>query len=60
MGKKFDKLEHKVEDFYIGKGYSKKRAEKIGYAVAGKVYHEKLGEMVRKGKHKAKLPNPFR
>ena len=41
MGKKFEKLRHIVQKEYEDKGYSKKRAEKIGYAVAGKVYREK-------------------
>ena len=38
MGKKFDKLEKKIEHFYEKKGYSHKEAKHIGEATAGKVY----------------------
>ena len=41
MPKKFDKLERKIEKEYIKKGYSKKRARKIGYATAGKIARRK-------------------
>lgn len=41
MGKKFKHLEHIVEKEYEKKGYSQKRAEYIGKAVAGKVFHNK-------------------
>ena len=41
MGKKFNKLEKKIEKEYKKKGYSKKRAKKIGYATAGKIARKK-------------------
>ena len=43
MGKKFDKLEHRVEREYRKKGYSLKESEYIGKATAGKIYREKKG-----------------
>ena len=44
MGKKFNKLEKKIEKEYRKKGYSKKRAKKIGYATAGKIAQKKRGK----------------
>jgi hypothetical protein len=41
MGKKFERLEHKIEQEYRKKGYSKKRARSIGYATASKIYRAK-------------------
>ncbi len=41
MGKKFNKLERKIEREYEDKGLSKKRAEYIGRATAAKVFREK-------------------
>ena len=41
MEKKFKKLEKKIEKEYTKKGYSKKRAKKIGYATAGKIARRK-------------------
>lgn len=41
MGKKFRKLERRVEREYESKGYSRERAAYIGRATAGKVYREK-------------------
>lgn len=41
MGKKFNRLEGKVEREYKKKGFSKKRARYIGRATAGKVFREK-------------------
>ncbi len=41
MPKKFDKLERKVEKEYIKKGYSRKRAKRIGFATAGKIARRK-------------------
>ena len=46
-GKAFKSLARRVEREYLKKGYSKKRAERIGRATAGKVYWEKFGK--RKG-----------
>ena len=43
MGKKFDRLEKKVEHFYEKKGYGHKKAKQIGYATAGKIFHKKYG-----------------
>ena len=45
--KKFVKLEKHVEREYEKKGYSRKKAEYIGKAVAGKVAREKRKRMVR-------------
>ena len=44
MGKKFNKLEKKIEKEYKKKGYSKKRAKSIGYATAGKIARKKRGK----------------
>ena len=41
MGKKFNKLEHRIEREYIKKGYPKKEAEYIGKATAGKIFRNK-------------------
>ncbi len=41
MGKKFDKLERKIEKEYLKKGYSKTRAKKIAFATAGKMARKK-------------------
>ena len=41
MGKKFNKLEKKIEKEYTKKGYSKKRAKSIGYATAGIIVRKK-------------------
>lgn len=41
MSKKFNKLERKVEKEYEEEGYSKKQAQYIGRATAGKVAREK-------------------
>ena len=41
MGKKFEHLEHIIPKEYEKKGYSKKDAERIGYATAGKIYRNK-------------------
>ena len=41
MGKKFNHLEHIVAKEYEKKGYSHKKAEYIGKAVAGKVFRNK-------------------
>ena len=47
-GEKFKKLAKQVEKEYLKKGYSKKRAHRIGQATAGKVFWQKFGK--RKGK----------
>lgn len=52
MGKKFEKLERKIESEYEKKGKPKKTAEKWARATAGEVFREK--ECVhcgRKGHH---------
>lgn len=41
MGKKFERLEKKIEHNYEAKGYSHKEAKRIGYATAGKIYRLK-------------------
>lgn len=41
MGKKFDRLEHKIEREYEKKGYSHEAARHIGFATAGKIAHLK-------------------
>ncbi len=41
LGKKFDKLERNVEGEYEKKGFSKKGAEYIGMATAGKIWRER-------------------
>ena len=41
MGKKFEKLEKRIEKEYRNKGYSIKESKHIGYATAGKIYREK-------------------
>ena len=46
-GKRFKKLEREIATEYIKKGYSKKKAEYIGRATAGKVFWLKFGK--RKG-----------
>lgn len=43
MGKKFNKLEKKIEHEYTKKGVPLKEAEYIGKATAGKIYREKKG-----------------
>ena len=43
MGKKFVKLEHRVEREYENRGFSQSRAKYIGEATAAKVYREKHG-----------------
>jgi len=43
-GDKFKKLSSQVTKDYLKKGYSKKRAKKIGQAVAGKVFWRKFGK----------------
>lgn len=43
MGKKFKKLEKRVEKEYRNKGYSLKESEYIGKATAGKIYRKKRG-----------------
>ena len=40
MGKRFNRLERKVEREYEKKGYSKKTSEAWGRATAGKVFRE--------------------
>lgn len=40
MGKRFNRLERKVEREYEKKGYSKKTSEKWAKATAGKVFRE--------------------
>ena len=37
MGKKFDKLEKRIEREYKKKGYSPEESKHIGYATAGKI-----------------------
>jgi hypothetical protein len=44
MGKKYRRLEKHIEGEYERKGYSRKRAEYIARAAAGKVYREKMYE----------------
>ena len=46
-GKKFQKLSKKITKEYIKKGFSKKKAEYIGKATAGKIFWQKFGK--RKG-----------
>lgn len=46
--RKFKKLEKHVEREYLKEGYSKKKAEYIGKAVAGKVAREKRMHRVLK------------
>ena len=41
MGKKFDKLEKKIEKEYKKKGFSSKKAKSIGFATAGKIARKK-------------------
>ena len=41
MGKKFDKLEKKIEKEYKKKGFSAKKAKSIGFATAGKIAKKK-------------------
>ena len=41
MGKKFDKLEKKIENEYKKKGFSAKKAKSIGFATAGKIARKK-------------------
>ena len=43
MGKKFDRLEKKIEREYKKKGYSLKESKHIGFATAGKIFREKKG-----------------
>ncbi len=43
MGKKFNKLEHKIEREYEKKGFSHKEAKHIGQATAGKIARMKKG-----------------
>lgn len=47
MGKKFNKLEHKVELEYEKKGVSKETAMKWGAATAAKVFREKKAKKER-------------
>lgn len=42
-GERFKRLANQVAREYMKKGYSKKRAEQIGRAVAGKVFWRKFG-----------------
>lgn len=41
MGKRFERLEKRIEREYREKGYSKERAESIGYATAGKIFRKR-------------------
>ena len=43
MGKKFNKLEKKIEREYEKKGYSVKESKHIGQATAGKIYRHLKG-----------------
>lgn len=52
MGKKFKKLERKIEREYEKRGYGKKKSEYIGRATAGMIYRVKLHEKIHDlGKH---------
>jgi len=50
MGKKFKKLERKIEREYEKKGYGKKRSKYIADATAGMIYRMKLHDGI-KGPH---------
>lgn len=47
MGKKFERLEEKIEREYEKKGMSHKNAEHIGYATAGKIWRMKLHDRIK-------------
>jgi len=47
MGKKFERLEEKIEREYENQGKSHKEAERIGYATAGKIYRMKLHDKIK-------------
>jgi hypothetical protein len=46
----FDRLQGSVSEEYQDRGYSKERADKIGYVVAGKQANLKHARLKKKGK----------
>lgn len=52
LGKKFNKLDRKIDRAYEARGFSKEEAAHIAAATAGKVYREKLAKAAAIARHR--------